>query len=207
MKSSLRLLAVALIALGLASWSSAAQAKVGMDAPDFTLTDIEGISHTLSSFRGKTVVLEWVNPECPFVVKHYERSGNIPGLQKTATADGVVWLLINSANSSKPNSQGDFSPEKVVEWKDKNNVAATAYMRDQSGDVGRLYGAKTTPHMFVINPTGVLVYDGAIDSIRSANAADIGKAENYVTAALAAVKAGTMPSRTTTEPYGCTVKY
>jgi hypothetical protein len=207
MKSLLRLLAVAAVAFGFVSWSFAASAKVGMDAPDFTLTDIEGVTHTLSSFRGKTVVLEWVNPECPFVVKHYDRSGNIPGLQKTATADGVVWLLINSANSSKPNVQGDYSPEKVVAWMDKNSVAATAYMRDQSGDVGRLYGAKTTPHMFVINPAGVLVYDGAIDSIRSANAADIGKAENYVTAALAAVKAGTMPARTTTEPYGCTVKY
>ena len=89
----------------------------------------------------------------------------------------------------------------------KNSVAATAYLRDQAGDVGSLYGAKTTPHMFVINPAGVLVYDGAIDSIRSANAADIGKAENYVTAALAAVKAGTMPARTITEPYGCSVKY
>ena len=150
---------------------------------------------------------EWVNPECPFVVKHYDRSGNFQGLQKTATADGVVWLLINSANSSKPNVQGDYSPEKVDAWMVKNSVAATAYLRDQAGDVGRLYGAKTTPHMFVINPAGVLVYDGAIDSIRSANAADIGKAENYVTAALAAVKAGTMPARTITEPYGCSVKY
>lgn len=207
MKYLSRPLAVAFIALGFICSSFAASAKVGMDAPDFTLTDIEGITHTLSSFHGKTVVLEWVNPECPFVVKHYERSGNFPGLQKTATADGVVWLLINSANSSKPNVQGDYSPEKVDAWMVKNSVAATAYLRDQAGDVGRLYGAKTTPHMFVINPAGVLVYDGAIDSIRSANAADIGKAENYVTAALAAVKAGTMPARTTTEPYGCSVKY
>jgi len=179
-------------------------AQVGQPAPDFTLTDIDGNTHSLSDFKGKTVVLEWMNQECPFVVKHYEKSGNLPATQRAATADGVIWLVINSG---RPGAQGDFSAEKVREWSKKQNTAYTAYFRDQDGKVGRLYDAKTTPHMYVINPEGTLVYNGAIDSIRSANAADIAKAENYVTSALAAGKPGQPLKTPATQAYGCTVKY
>lgn len=181
----------------------AAKAKIGEMAPDFTLTDIEGNTHQLSDFKGKTVVLEWVNPDCPFVKKHY-MSGNLPTLQSNATADDTVWLTINSGS---PGAQGDYDEAAAKAWMKKAGAAPTAYMRDRDGDVGRLYGAKTTPHMYVINPEGDLVYNGAIDSIPSANQGDLGKAENYVTAALTAVKSGDLPERSATQPYGCNVKY
>lgn len=177
---------------------------VGQPAPDFTLTDLNGQSHTLSSFKGKTVVLEWVNPECPFVVKHYEKSGNMPATQKAALGQGVVWLSINSGH---PGAQGDFDKAKVEAWMNKNGAASTAYFRDQDGKVGKLYDARTTPHMFVINPEGVLVYAGGIDDIRSANPDDIAKATNYVKAALADLAAGRAVQTSSSRPYGCSVKY
>ncbi len=191
-------------AFGLFATAILGAATVGQPAPAFTLTDIKGNTHSLSDFRGKTVVLEWVNQECPFVVKFYERSGKMPALQKAAAEEGVVWLLINSA---APGKQGDFDAEKVKEWKAKNNVAAAAYFRDQDGTVGRAYGARTTPHMFVINAEGILVYNGAIDSKRSTNAKDIESAENYVVAALAALREGREIATPVTQPYGCSVKY
>lgn len=204
MKNILLSLALAAIATGFVTMpASASSAEVGKSAPDFTLTDIDGTSHQLSSLRGKTVVLEWVNPECPFVVKHYG-SGNIPRLQKAASVDGVVWLSINSAASGK---QGDYDPTKAKAWINQNGAAATAYLRDSDGKVGKLYGAKTTPHIFVINGEGTLVYDGAIDSIRSTEVDDIPKATNYVTAALTSLKAGGKIEKTNTTPYGCSVKY
>jgi len=176
---------------------------VGQMAPEFTLTDIDGHTHNLTDFRGKIVVLEWVNPECPFVRKHYE-SGNIPRLQKEAVADGVIWLTINSGHDG---AQGDFSLLQVKGWQKTTGSAPSSYFRDPDGTVGRLYDAKTTPHMFVINQAGTLVYNGAIDSIRSANQADIPKAENYVKAALLALKFGTSVKTAVTRPYGCSVKY
>ena len=181
----------------------ASEAKIGESAPDFSLIDIEGNAHRLSDYKGKTVVLEWVNPECPFVVKHY-RSGNIPSLQKAATEEGVVWLAINSGKSG---AQGDYAPQQALGWMAQTDATPSAYMRDSSGEVGRQYGAKTTPHMFVITPEGVLAYDGAIDSIASTRDQDIAKAENYVTQALNALKTGQMPSTTKSRPYGCSVKY
>ncbi|GAB5562030.1 MAG: thioredoxin family protein [Synoicihabitans sp.] len=181
----------------------AAKAKIGEKAPDFTLTDINGNTHSLSDFAGKTVVLEWVNPECPFVKKHYN-SGNLPSMQKAASEEGTVWLAINSGS---PGAQGDFDPAEAKSWMSKTGAAPTAYFRDQNGEVGRLYGAKTTPHMYVVNPQGKLIYNGAIDSIRSANARDIGKAKNYVAAALKAIQSGKMPDHQSTQPYGCSVKY
>lgn len=191
--------------LGMASVLPAVAApEVGKPAPDFTLTAIDGKSHSLSSFKGKTVVLEWVNPECPFVVKHYEKSGNMPKTQKAALADGVVWLQINSGHAG---AQGDFEPAKVTEWMTKTGAASTAYFRDSDGKVGKLYDARTTPHMFVIDAKGVLVYAGGIDDIRSANPDDIAKATNYVTAALADLKAGRAVQTATSRPYGCSVKY
>lgn len=193
-----------LAAAGLFAAAVLGAATVGEPAPAFTLTDLDGKTHSLADFKGKTVVLEWVNPECPFVVKHYEKSGNLPATQKAAVADGVVWLQINSAAAGK---QGDFDAEKAKAWIAKNSVAATAYLRDSDGKVGKAYDAKTTPHIFVINAEGALVYNGAIDSIRSGNPEDIAKAENYATAALAAVKAGKPVEKATTQPYGCSVKY
>ncbi|MCC5023491.1 MAG: redoxin domain-containing protein [Candidatus Synoicihabitans palmerolidicus] len=202
--SSLKLIIpLASLLVGFAVSSFAAQAKVGELAPDFALTAIDGVAHRLSDFQGKTVVLEWVNPECPFVVKHYE-SGNMLSLQKSATADGVVWWTINSGSAG---AQGDYSAERVARWMESTRAAPSAYFRDQDGEVGRLYGAKTTPHMYVVNPDGTLIYNGAIDSIASANRRDLAKAQNYVVAALAASKSGRMPEKTASRPYGCSVKY
>jgi peroxiredoxin len=192
------------VAAGLLASGVLAAATVGEPAPAFTLTDINGTTHNLSDFKGKTVVLEWVNPECPFVVKHYDKSGNLPATQKAATADGVVWLQINSAAAGK---QGDFDTAKVKAWQDKNKVAATAYLRDPEGTVGKAYGAKTTPHIFVINADGTLVYNGGIDNKPTADPKDIEGAENYAKSALAALKAGSPIAKATTQPYGCSVKY
>jgi cytochrome oxidase Cu insertion factor (SCO1/SenC/PrrC family) len=182
----------------------AATAEVGRAAPDFTLTDITGKKHSLSDFKGKTVVLEWVNPECPFVIKHYDKSGNLPKTQQAATSDGVVWLQINSGHAG---AQGDFDAAKVAEWQKRNAVASTAYFRDSDGKVGKLYDARTTPHMYVVDPAGTLVYAGAIDSIRSSRPEDIAKATNYVSAALGDMKAGRPVQTKSSSPYGCSVKY
>jgi len=182
---------------------SASSAVVGQPAPNFSLTGIHGKAHTLSEFKGMVVVLEWVNQECPFVVKHYE-SGNMPSLQAAAMADGVAWIQINSGH---PGAQGDFDDEQVKAWQNKQGSTSSAYLRDSDGRVGRLYGAKTTPHMYVIGANGTLLYNGAIDSIRSANQADIAKAENYVRSALKAIKAGEPVPTTYSQPYGCAVKY
>jgi hypothetical protein len=176
----------------------------GQPSPDFTLTDVDGHAHHLSDYKGKVVVLEWNNPECPIVHKHYD-SGNLPGLQHSAMGDGVVWLLINSA--APGNEGGDYTAAQIKAWLQERNATPTAYLRDPTGQVGHLYAAKTTPHLFVINAAGILVYDGAIDSIRSANPQDIPRAENYVAAALAAVKAGRPVAKANTQPYGCSVKY
>lgn len=194
-----------LVALGATlALAALAAPEVGKPAPDFKLTDLQGRHHTLASFAGKTVVLEWVNPECPFVVKHYDKSGNLPATQKAATADGVVWVSINSA---APGKQGDFDQAAVEAWMKRVGATPTAYCRDPEGTVGKAYDARTTPHLFVIDPQGVLVYAGGIDDIRSANPDDIAKATNYVKAALADLKAGREVQVKTSRPYGCSVKY
>ena len=172
----------------------------GQSAPDFTFTDLAGRTQKLSDFRGKVVVLEWLNPACPYVVRHY-RSGNLPSTQAAAAADGAVWLQVNST------AMGDLDPAKSAEWQKKQGVAATAYIRDQSGKLGRLFGAQTTPHCFVIGRDGTLVYQGAIDDQPQASQANTPSAHNYVRAALAAVKAGRPVEVATTPPYGCGVKY
>ena len=192
---------VAALALTLAAHAAP---TVGQPAPDFSLTDLDGRAHKLSDYRGKTVVLEWVNQECPFVVKHYDKSGNMPATQKFAQDQGVVWLSINSGH---PGAQGDFDKAKVEAWMKKTGATPSAYFRDQTGKVGKLYDARTTPHMFVINSDGVLVYAGGIDDIRSANPKDIGKATNFVKAALTDLKAGRDVAAKTSQPYGCSVKY
>lgn len=181
-----------------------AAAEVGQPAPDFTLTDINGITHKLSDYKGKVVVLEWVNPGCPIVQKHYN-SHNMQDTQKFAAADGVVWLSINSAGYH--GAQGDLSNEDAAAWQKKMGATTTAFFRDQTGKVGHLYGATATPHMFVIKADGILAYKGAIDSIPSGNQSDIPKATNYVKAALEAVKAGKPVEKSATQAYGCAVKY
>jgi hypothetical protein len=200
---SLLILAAAFAVGPLASVGRAAVA-IGQPAPDFTLTDLDGQTRKLSDYKGKTVVLEWNNPDCPIVHKHYD-SGNMPKLQKAAVADGVVWLMINSGAPGKQG--GDYTPDQIKAWLRERGASPTDYFRDPDGTVGHLYGAKTTPHMFVVTAAGALVYDGAIDSIPSADQADIPKAENYVSEALAAVKAGQPVSVATSRPYGCAVKY
>ncbi|MFZ4773990.1 MAG: thioredoxin family protein [Terrimicrobiaceae bacterium] len=178
-------------------------AGVGEPAPDFTLKNCAGKDVSLSDFKGKTVVLEWTNPGCPFVVKHYG-SGNMQKLQKEATAKGVVWLSICS---SAPGKQGNMSPAEAAKNCAANGSAATAYLLDEDGKVGQLYGAKRTPEMYVINKTGTLVYQGAIDDKKSPDPADIAGAKNYVVTALDEVLAGKPVSTPKTEAYGCSVKY
>ena len=187
--------------------TSAAIANVTTNdaAPDFTGTATDGASVSLSDFAGKTVVLEWTNHGCPFVQKHYDASyANMQTLQSNASSEDVVWLTVIS---SAPGKQGHVSPTKADELTTSRGAAPSAVILDESGDIGRLYGAKTTPHMYVVNAEGTLVYQGAIDSIRSSKTKDIPKATNYVTAALASVAAGTPVEKAQTKPYGCSVKY
>jgi AhpC/TSA family len=180
-----------------------ASAAIGQAAPDFSLADLKGQLHRLSDYRGRIVVLEWTNPECPIVRKHY-LSGNIPGLQKSASAEGVVWLSINSGH---PGSQGDYEPARVERWLGSTGAAPAAYIRDQDGRVGRLYGAKATPDMFVVAPDGTLAYAGAIDSIASSDPSDIARATNYVRAALESLRQGRPVAVASSGPYGCAIKY
>lgn len=185
------------------STAAFAQVENGKPAPNFTLTDCGGKSHSLADFKGKTVVLEWVNHGCPFVVKHYS-GGNMQALQKAATEKGVVWLSISS---SAPGKQGAMTPEEAQAKCAAVGSNATAYLMDSDGKVGQLYGARVTPELFIINPEGTLVYQGAIDDKKSTDAADIAGSKNYITAALAEIQAGKSVSTAKTEPYGCSVKY
>lgn len=171
-------------------------------APEFTAVDSNGVSHSLSDFRGSAVVLEWTNHDCPFVVKHYQ--GNMQTLQHESTEDGVVWLTIIS---SKPGSQGYVSPEQANELTTSRGAAPTAVLLDPDGTVGRAYGAQVTPHMYVIDEDGTLVYMGGIDDKPTSNPADIPGATPYVVNALAALSAGQSIDPNQTRPYGCTVKY
>ena len=180
-----------------------AAVESGEPAPDFTLKDSKGNPQKLSSYSGKFVVLEWLNPECPFVKKHYS-AGNMQKPQKEYTAKGVVWLSIIS---SAPGKQGyRTGPQADADTKDKN-ASPTAVLLDPSGEVGQLYEAKTTPHMYVINPEGKLIYSGAIDSIRSANAADCVTATNYIRETLDAALSGKPVPTPETKSYGCSIKY
>lgn len=171
-------------------------------APDFTAVDADGKTRSLSEFRGKTVVLEWVNEGCPYVKKHY--SGNMQGLQQAARADGVVWLTIAS---SAPGKQGYFDAPAAKTWMEAKGAKPTALLLDGDNKVATLYKAKTTPHMFVIDKTGAVVYEGAIDTIPTSKVEDLPKAKNLVAAALADVKAGRKVATPFETPYGCSVKY
>ncbi len=193
-----------LTAVALASATACfAEAVVGEAAPAFTLTDTNGKDHNLGDFKGKYIVLEWINHDCPFVKKHYE-SGNMQKHQKAAAEKGVVWLSINS---SAPGKQGNYPAEKWNEMTAEKGGAATAVLLDESGAAGKAYGAKTTPHMFVINPEGVVIYAGAIDDKRGTDPEEIASAKNLVDAALAEAMAGQPVSVPSSQPYGCGVKY
>jgi thioredoxin-related protein len=183
--------------------TTAFAAKVGEAAPDFTGTDSNGQSHKLSAYRGKYVILEWHNQGCPYTKKHYD-TGNMQKLQKDAIAKGVVWL---SVISSAPGKQGYVTASEENDYLKRTNSTPTAVLLDPSGEIGRLYGAKTTPHMYIIDPEGRLIYNGAIDDRPTADAKDIPGAKNYVTAALDEALAGRPVSTSSSTPYGCTVKY
>lgn len=177
-------------------------ATVGQAAPDFSALDALGKSHKLSDFKGKHVVLEWTNPGCPFVVKHY--GGNMQALQKEFTAKGVVWLSVNSTSKE---AYDYLLPAKLMAWEAEQKANASAILMDESGKIGQLYSAKTTPHMYIINLHGVLVYAGAIDSVPSARVDDIKTATNYVRQGLNETLAGKAISVASTRAYGCSVKY
>jgi peroxiredoxin len=181
----------------------ATPAAIGKPAPDFTLQGADGKDHKLSDFPGKFIVLEWTNPMCPFVRKFYEH-GAMQKYQKEATDKGVIWLRINSSAAGK---EGNQSPSDLLAYEKMNGVSSTLSLIDSDGKVGHLYDARTTPHMFVINDKGILVFAGGIDSKPSTDADDLATAKNYVKAALAETMAGKPVTVATPRPYGCAVKY
>lgn len=193
----------AFTALAVIAAPAAAAPVVGQAAPNFRLADVNGKPVTLSDFRGKTVVLEWNNPGCPFVKKHYD-SGNMQKAQAAAAKDGVVWLTINSG---APGKQGHMSGAEAKAFVAKAGAKPAAYLVDPRGVVGKAYDAKTTPHMYIIDKAGTLVYAGGIDDKPTANPADINGARNHVLAAMSELKAGKAVSVASSRPYGCSVKY
>lgn len=186
----------------LAAVPALAAATVGEPAPAFTATDSNGRTVSLADFKGKTVVLEWTDPQCPFVQKHY--TGAMQKLQADARRDGVVWLTVNSEGAGK---QGAVTAAQANQLVRAGGATPTAYLLDGDGAIGRAYGARTTPHMFVVNKEGVLVYAGGIDNIPSADPADLGKAQNFVATALSDLKAGKPVATPTARAYGCSIKY
>ena len=186
-----------------AAGAAPAAVKVGQPAPEFTGTDTQGRQHTLSDYHGKFLVLEWTNHDCPYVRKHYG-AGNMQAQQKEASAKGVAWLSIIS---SAPGKQGHVSPAQADQLTTQRNAAPSAVLLDDGGEIGRLYGAKTTPHMYIIDPEGKLIYMGGIDSIASSSPDDIGKASQYVRVALDEALAGKAIGTPVSRPYGCSVKY
>jgi peroxiredoxin len=194
-------LALLLTALTLATATYAV--RVGDPAPDFTGTDSQGQPHKLSDYKGKYVVLEWTNNGCPYTRKHYA-SGNMQALQKQWTGKGVVWLTVLS---SAPGQQGYMTAAQENSYISDQHAAPSAALLDPKGTIGHLYAAKTTPHMFVIDPSGKLIYDGAIDDHATTEASDIPQSRNYVSAALTSALAGQPVATAYTRPYGCSVKY
>ena len=192
----------AMAAVSLASPLAAAQ-KNGAIAQDFKLTDVNGQTVQLSQFRGKTVILEWHNPGCPFVSKHYG-SGNMQATQKAAREQGAIWLTINSGAEGK---QGHMTGAEAKALIARQNIQSTDYLLDPKGLVGKAYGARTTPHLYIIDGSGILVYQGGIDDRPTANTADIKDARNHVLAALKEMRSGNKISVAQSRPYGCSVKY
>lgn len=180
-----------------------AAANVDAPAPAFTATTADGKTVSLADYKGKTVVLEWTNHDCPYVKKHYG-SGNMQSQQKSAASQGVVWLQVIS---SAPGQQGHVDGATALKLNTDRGAVPTATLLDPKGELGKAYGAQTTPHMYVIRPDGTLAYKGGIDSLATADKDDIGKAEPYVTQALAAVSSGRKIEKASTRPYGCSIKY
>jgi peroxiredoxin len=203
MKDSLLFSCSAFIAVALLTTQLFAAAKVGDTAPAFSEAASDGKTYNLSSYQGKFVVLEWHNQGCPYTAKHYE-SGNMQKLQKEWTGKGVTWFTVIS---SAPGTQGYVNASDENSYLTKMKAAPTAALLDPSGQLGHMYGAKTTPHMFVINPQGRLIYDGAIDDRPTTDESDVNRAKNYVSLALDEAMAGKTVSTATTRPYGCSVKY
>ena len=198
-----KLLLTALTCLASTALFAADSPAIGAAAPDFSVTDSKDKTQSISQYKGKTVVLEWFNPGCPFVVKHYG-SGNMQKLQEEFTGKGVVWLTIDSSAPGKEGHQtADEANAKMTEWKMKSS----ALLLDPDGKAGHTYGAKNTPHMFVISPEGKVIYQGAIDSKPSSKPEDIASSTNYVKVALDESMAGKPVSNASTKPYGCSVKY
>ena len=189
--------------LALAATASFAAATVGQQAPAFSVVDTAGKIVSLADFKGRLVVLEWVNPGCPYVQKHYG-SANMQGTQKVATAQGVVWLSISS---TAPEARDYKAPGALAAWMQGQKAASTATLMDDDGKVGRAYGARTTPHLYIVDPAGTLVYAGGIDSVPSARTEDIKTATNYVNQALGEAFGGKAISAAATRPYGCSIKY
>lgn len=196
---------IAILALAFFSFSTAVsqEAEIGKKAPNFKLTDSNGKTHSLSDFSGKYVVLEWVNFDCPFVVKHYS-SGNMQSLQKKYTEKDVVWLSICSSADGK---QGNFKSDEINEKIKEREAAMTAYLIDENGKVGKTYGAKTTPHLYIVSPKGELIYAGGIDDTPSPKQEDIKTSVNYISKALDEAMSGKQVEISTSKPYGCSVKY
>jgi peroxiredoxin len=190
-------------ALAMAATLAGAAATIGHAAPAFTATDTAGKAHSLADYKGRTVVLEWVNPGCPYVRKHYG-SANMQTTQRAAVDKGVVWLAVNSTATDATDY---LAPPKMAAWMQEQKAAANATLMDADGKLGRAYGARTTPHMYVIDKQGTLVYAGAIDSKPTSRVDDIKTATNHVNAALTDVLAGKAVSVAATQPYGCSVKY
>lgn len=194
---------IALMSLALIAGSASAALHVGEPAPDFEGVDTKGKTHRPADYRGKTLVLEWTNHDCPYVRKHYG-AGNMQAQQREAAEQGVVWL---SVISSAPGKQGHVSPAKADELTESREASPEAVILDPGGEIGRAYGAKTTPHMYIVDESGKLVYMGGIDSIATADANDIPRATQYVRAALREMANGKPVSDPVTRPYGCSVKY
>lgn len=199
----LRILSASVLTLAAFATAAEASPKVGAPAPAFEATDSNGKTHKLSDFKGKTVVLEWTNHSCPYVVKHYD-GANMQAVQADATGQGVVWL---SVISSAPGKQGNVDRATANTLTKDRNAKPTAVLLDPEGTLGKLYDARTTPHMFVIDGAGVLRYQGAIDDKPSTAPASLQGATNYVRQALTDIKAGKPVAVSETEPYGCSVKY
>jgi peroxiredoxin len=201
-RRNLILAAAAALAAGGAATAQGAGPVIGQPAPNFSSPDADGKTRSLSQYRGKTVVLEWTNHDCPYVKKHY--SGSMQALQREATRDGVVWLSIVS---SAPGQQGHIDGKQAKQLTASRGASPTAVLLDPTGSVGRLYGAKTTPHMFVINPQGRLVYAGGIDDVPTNKVEDLARAKPLVKLALADLKAKRPVGISSSKPYGCAVKY
>jgi len=197
------LLAMAATMLGLSATAVRAAPSVGQPAPAFSLTDTAGKTVQLADFRGRHVVLEWVNPGCPYVRKHYS-SANMQGTQRDVTAQGVVWLAINSTENA---STDYLAPAQMGRWMQSQQATATHTLMDEDGTVGKAYGARTTPHMYIVDPAGKLIYAGGIDSVPSSRVDDIKTAVNYVKQGVREALAGQPIRAATTRPYGCSIKY